>query len=110
MESQEKAENRIKLYIAISMRGKSYEEIEEEMRTVAKSLHFDADNCEFVNLLAQEASKEHTPVECLGLSITQLERADAVIIAKAGTGRGVSCEEYICNKYHIPYTKVFYGE
>lgn len=111
MEPQEKAENKTRLYIAISMRGKSRDEILSDMRLIASGQGYNPDDCEFINLLSPDIAENHTPVECLGLFITQLAHADRVIIGKPGSNRGgVSCEEYICNAYHIPYTKVGFGD
>lgn len=103
-------QQKVKLYIAISMRGKNRAEIIDDMRLVASELDYNPDDCEFINLLPADVADGKQPVECLGLSIAQLALADRVIIAKPGTNTGVSCEEYICNKYHIPYTKVGFGD
>lgn len=104
----ENTNNKIKLYVAIAMRGKSRDDILSDLRLVATELDYNPDDVEFVNLLPENVATEHTPIECLGMSIMNLSRADRVIIAKPGAG--VSCEEYICNKYHIPYTKVGFGD
>lgn len=102
--------DKIRLYIAISMRDKTRDEILSDMRLVASELDYNPDDCEFVNLLPLEMIKTMSPIECLGASIATLGKADRVIIGKPGSGRGVCCEEYICNKYHIPYTKVGFGD
>ena len=99
-----------KLYIAVSMRGKTRADVIDNMRLIASELDYNPDECEFINLLAEDVAARITPVECLGLSIVNLAYADHVIIGKGGTARGVSCEEYICNKYHIPYTKVGFDD
>lgn len=95
-----------KLYAAVSMRGKTRAEIMDCLRGAAIDAGYNPDDCEFINLLPEDVAANKTPVECLGLSIVNLAHADHVIIGKPGTGTGVSCEEYICNKYRIPYTKV----
>lgn len=96
----------VKLYIATKMRGLTRSEIQAKLDKIAYQCGY-YDNYELINFLSEEESADKAPVECLTLSIANLNKADVVIIEKYEETRGVSCEEYICNKYKIPYHKVF---
>jgi hypothetical protein len=97
-----------RIYVATKMSGLSYEEIMDKCHRIADIC--DYSDCEIINVLPKEVSVNWTPVECLGESIKALAHADVVIIEKYEETRGVSCEEYICNKYKIPYFKVFLSD
>lgn len=96
---------KIKLYIATKMMGLTREQIQEKLDHIAHACGFD--NYEIINFVPADQAEGKKPVELLGMSIQNLAHADVVIIEKYEEMRGVSCEEYICNKYKIPYQKVF---
>lgn len=98
---------KLKLYIATKMRGLSREEIMKKLQKIAILLGYNPEYIEYVNMLSEEKTAGMAPVQCLGESIKRLPLADKVYIEKYEETRGVSCEEYICNKYKIPYTKIF---
>jgi hypothetical protein len=99
-----------RLYIATKMRGLTYDEVVKKLDKIALKLEYIPGSFEYVNLLSEDEAAGLTPVECLGESIKRLAHADKVIIEKYEETRSVSCEEYICNKYKIPYEKVFIEE
>ena len=104
-------EKKIKLYIATKMRGLTREKIVSKLDFIARYCGYEPANVTYVNLLSEEdaAGCSH-PVEMFAHSINMLPRADKVIIEKFELARGVSCEEYVCDKYRIPYTKIFLPE
>lgn len=100
-------QKKTKLYVATKMQGLNKDQIKVRLEAIATFLGYDTDKVEFVNLLMEEETFNKKPIDCLALSLSKLSSADEVIIEKHEETRGVSCEEYICNKYKIAYKKVF---
>lgn len=90
----------MKVFISMPMKGKTEEQVREEMEGWKESFPFD--NCEFIDSIIPDHDKR-TPLENLGESIKLMDKADAVFFTKGWEeARGCKIERAIAEAYDIP--------
>lgn len=93
----------MRVFISMPMRGKTEEQIREEMEQVKKDFAFS--DAEFIDSFIPNC-EEKTPLECMAESIKLMDTADAVFFAHGWEmARGCRVEYAVAHNYNIPIYK-----
>lgn len=89
----------MKVFISMPMKGKTDEQIREEMEGWKESFPFN--DCEFIDSIIPD-HENHTPLENLGEAIKLLDKADAAFFTKGWEdAAGCRIERAVCHNYGI---------
>lgn len=101
----------MKIFISQPMRDLTEEQIDSERNAIEEWAHSEYSDCNILPRFTSLQLADKDPVECLGLSIQMMAKADLVIFAPDWhIARGCVIEHAVCSAYGCEIVELHRGQ